>query len=70
MNRRRRRLGAPMTDPTSIKPGERADDAQVEAIVGRGPVGAFAVAGVATAVVVALYLAFYVFVFLPRGLVQ
>ena len=46
------------------------DDAQIEAIVARGPAGAFAVAGIATAVVIGLYFAFYVFVFLPRGLVQ
>ena len=49
---------------------ETAEDAEVEAIVGRGPVGAFAVAGVATAIVVALYFAFYFFVYLPRGAVQ
>ena len=47
-----------------------ADDASVEAVVARGPAGAFAVAGVATVIVVGLYFAFYFFVFLPRGLVQ
>ena len=47
-----------------------ADDAAVDAIVERGPVGAFAVAGVATAIVVALYFAFYFVVYLPRGAVQ
>jgi hypothetical protein len=45
-------------------------DAQVDAIVRSGPSGAFAVAGVATAVVVALYFVFYVFVYLPRGVMQ
>ncbi len=45
-------------------------DAQVDAIVQRGPSGAFAVAGVATAIVVGLWFAFYVFVYLPRGVMQ
>ena len=47
-----------------------ATDAQVDAIVQRGPSGAFAVAGVATAIVIALYFAFYLFVYLPRGVMQ
>ena len=42
----------------------------VEEIVARGPSGAFAVAGIATAIVVAMYFAFYFFVYLPRGAVQ
>jgi hypothetical protein len=45
-------------------------DAEVEQIVRRGPVGAFAIAGVATAIVVAIYFAFYFLVYLPRGAVQ
>ena len=54
------------------KPGTRdpADDAAVEEIVGRGPGGTFAVAGVATAIVVIIFFAFYFFVYLPRGAVQ
>jgi hypothetical protein len=47
-----------------------ASDAQVDEIVRRGPAGAFAVAGIATAIVVAIYFAFYFFVFLPRGTIQ
>jgi hypothetical protein len=47
-----------------------ASDAQVDEIVRRGPAGAFAVAGIATAIVVAIYFAFYLFVFLPRGAIQ
>jgi len=43
---------------------------EVDEIVRRGPSGAFAVAGVATAIVVLIYLAFYFFVFLSRGAVQ
>ena len=47
-----------------------ADDHRVEEIVARGPAGAFAVAGVATAIVVAIYFIFYFVVYLPRGVVQ
>ena len=45
-------------------------DADVDEIVSRGPSGAFALAGIATAIVVAIYVAFYFFVYLPRGAVQ
>lgn len=46
------------------------EDRRVEEIVRRGPSGAFAVAGLATAIVVAIYLLFYLFAYLPRGAVQ
>jgi hypothetical protein len=52
--------------PSSEKSGIDA----VEEIVARGPAGAFAVAGIATAIVVLLYVAFYFLVYLPRGAVQ
>jgi hypothetical protein len=39
----------------------------VEAIVSSGPRGAVAVAGIATAAVIALWFAFYLLVFLPRS---
>jgi hypothetical protein len=44
-----------------------ADDARIDEIVRSGPGGAVAVAGIATAIVVALWFAFYFMVFLPRG---
>jgi hypothetical protein len=47
-----------------------ADQQPVDEIVARGPSGAFAVAGVATAIVVAIYLLFYFVVYLPRGVMQ
>jgi hypothetical protein len=47
-----------------------ATDEEVDLVVGRGPSGAFAVAGIATAIVVALYIGFYFFIYLPRGAVQ
>lgn len=46
------------------------EHAKVEQIVARGPSGAFAVAAVATAIVVLMYVAFYFFIYLPRGAVQ
>ncbi|HEY2978575.1 MAG TPA: hypothetical protein VGJ35_11455 [Burkholderiaceae bacterium] len=42
---------------------------EVEAIVAMGPRGAVAVAGLAVAVLLAIWFAFYFFVFLPRGAV-
>lgn len=43
---------------------------RIDEIVSRGPSGAFAVAGVATALVVAMFFIFYFVVYLPRGTVQ
>jgi hypothetical protein len=54
-----------MTDPSSQE--HPSDDEAVDAIVRAGPSGAIAVASVATAIVVALWFAFYLFVFLPRS---
>ena len=44
-----------------------SDDEAVERIVQAGPRGALVLAGIATAIVVALWFAFYLFVFVPRG---
>jgi hypothetical protein len=52
------------------EPDTSDEDRRVEQIVSRAPVGAFAVAGVATAIVVAIYFIFYFVVYLPRGVVQ
>lgn len=46
------------------------EDKAVDDIVARGPSGAFAVAGIATVIVVAIYFIFYFVVYLPRGAVQ
>jgi len=57
--------------PAPIEPDDNnRDDREVDEIVGRGPSGAFAVAGIATLIVVAIYFAFYFFIYLPRGAVQ
>lgn len=61
-------MAEPPLPTASVEP--TASDAEVDAIVERGPAGAFAVAGVATAIVVAMYVAFYFFAYLPRGAVQ
>jgi len=57
-----------MSDPTPN--GTSQEDAEVDAIVHRGPRGALAVAGVAVAIVIAMWFLFYFVVFLPRGVIQ
>lgn len=46
------------------------DDEAVEKIVREGPTGTWAVAGVATFIVVAIWFLFYFFAYLPRGATQ
>ena len=58
-----------MPAPIDRENSER-EDREVDEIVGRGPSGAFAVAGIATLIVVAIYFAFYFFIYLPRGAIQ
>jgi hypothetical protein len=56
----------------NTKAGDGADgaqDAAVDAIVRSGSIGAIALAGIATAIVVALWFAFYFLVFAPRAIV-
>ena len=50
--------------------GPEAIDEKVDNIVASGPHGAIVVAGIATAVVVAMWVLFYLLVFLPRGAIQ
>ena len=47
-----------MTEPESCL-DRSAEDTRVAEIVRRGPAGAFAVAGIATAIVVLIYFGFY-----------
>ena len=47
-----------------------SEEERVDAIVRSGPGGAIAVAGIATAIVVLIFLGFYLFIYLPRGAVQ
>jgi hypothetical protein len=57
-------LNSPLVPPGS----DEARDAKIEAIVGNGPWGAVALAGIATLLVVAIWFAFYLFVFAPRAM--
>jgi hypothetical protein len=45
------------------------DEADVQKIVAMGPRGALALAGLTVAILLALWFAFFVFIFLPRGAV-
>jgi hypothetical protein len=51
-------------------PAEASRDQRIEEIVAAGPRGAVVLAGIAAALVVAMWFAFYLFVFLPRGALQ
>ncbi len=53
------------TDPDSSRP--EFNDAAVEHVMQRAGRGALALVALATAVVLAVWLAFYLFLFLPRG---
>lgn len=44
-----------------------AIDDEVDKIVASGPVGALTVAGIATAIVILMWVLFYALVFVPRG---
>jgi hypothetical protein len=57
-------LNSPLPPPAGPEPR----DADIEAIVASGPRGAIVVAGIATFVVVAIWFAFYLFVFTPRAI--
>lgn len=52
------------------EPIDSTTDARVNRIVAAGPGGALVVAGIATALIVGMWFAFYLFVFLPRGALQ
>jgi hypothetical protein len=54
-------------DAPSSPEAEDARIREIDEIVRSGPHGAIAVAGIATAIVIALWFAFYFMVFLPRG---
>lgn len=59
-----------ITQHQNIPRAPATEDAAVDEIVKSGPKGAIAIAGIATAIVVALWFAFYFMVFLPRGTIQ
>ncbi|HWH41585.1 MAG TPA: hypothetical protein VNU21_17185 [Usitatibacter sp.] len=59
-----------MSETQGTRANDTAHDAAIDEIVSRGPSGAFALAGVAAVIVVAIYFIFYFAVYLPRGAVQ
>ena len=46
------------------------EDTRVDDIIRSGPRGALAVAGIAVAIVIAMWFLFYFFAFLPRGVIH
>ena len=54
-------------DPSGDDASPQQDAAAVHAILRSGAEGAVVLAGLATAIVVAIWFAFYLFVFLPRA---
>ncbi|HEV2674905.1 MAG TPA: hypothetical protein VGV37_10215 [Aliidongia sp.] len=59
-------LNSPVPGPND----PAAQEAAIDEIVRAGPWGAVALAGTATAIVIALWFAFYFMIFLPRGTIQ
>jgi hypothetical protein len=57
-----------MLNSPLVPSGDEAREAEIETIVESGPHGAIALAGVATFLVVAMWFAFYLFVFSPRAM--
>jgi hypothetical protein len=57
-----------ISEPQDDDRSRSGDDRQnVDEVVNRGPSGALALAGTAVVLVLAMWLAFYFLVFLPRG---
>jgi hypothetical protein len=58
-------------EPTDVTNGgaidSPAEQRRVDEIVARGPGGAFALAGIAVVIVMAIWVAFYFIVFVARG---
>ena len=59
-----------ITQPNDSAATSDAEEAAIDTIVQAGPGGAIAVAGTATAIVVIMWFAFYLLVFLPRAPAQ
>jgi hypothetical protein len=59
-----------MAESKPDSPTDASEDERVDQIVREGPHGALVLAGIATAIVVAIWFAFYFLVFLPRGVIH
>jgi hypothetical protein len=56
-----------MINSEEARHGETSDDEALERVLRAGPGGAFVLAGITTAIVLALWLGFYLFVFIPHA---
>lgn len=56
-----------IVEPSEYDSNPEEQQRRVDAVVAQGPGGAFAVAGLALALVMAIWLAFYFIVFVGRG---
>jgi hypothetical protein len=56
------------SDPTPDDGASPQDEAAVNAVLRSGAIGAVVLAGLATAIVVAIWFVFYLAVFLPRAI--
>lgn len=54
-------------EPSDIETHPAEAQSRIDAIVAQGPRGAFALAGVASAIVLAIWIAFYLIVFVARA---
>ena len=59
-----------MAEPDDNESEDAATRREIDRIVRGGPSGAFALAGIAMTVVMLIYYAFYLFAYLPRGIVR
>ncbi len=60
----------PPADSPELGNTDGLDQNVVDEVVQRPPLGALAVAGTSTFIVLAIVILFYFFVYLPRGIVQ
>lgn len=56
-----------IVEPSEYDSNPEEQQRRIDAVVAQGPGGAFAVAGLALALVMAIWLAFYFIVFVGRG---
>jgi len=63
-------MAQPEDSTSAGEPATSDEEDVLHRIVREGPAGTWAVAGVATALVVLIYVLFYFIVYLPRGAVQ
>ena len=60
-------MAEPLDEPLTNARPDDADEAEVDRVVAAGPAGALALSGLAVALLLLIWFAFYFLVFLPRG---